>query len=128
MDPSFDFIQGIQQAIRDFSAGWFLGISTLCYVVIQVFRGQAGFNIPFVSEWIENQSKEAKTYIILLFFALAGAFAAFASEKVTFLVVLDGFVKGLALGLGTNGARNAIKQGIDGTNLLAEKKEPQETK
>jgi hypothetical protein len=115
-------IDGISQAITDFRSAWFLGAGTLCYLLVQVLRGKAGFSVPYVTPWLEKQSKEVKTYSILLFFALAGAFAAFSATKVTFTVILDGFLKGLALGVGANGTRNVLKQGIEGTQTYLEAK------
>jgi hypothetical protein len=115
-------IDGISQAITNFRSAWFLGAATLCYLLVQVLRGKAGFSVPYITPWLEKQSKELKTYSILLLFALAGAFAAFGSEKVTVVVILDGFLKGLALGVGANGARNVIKQGIEGSQTYIDTK------
>jgi hypothetical protein len=120
MDESL--ITGIGQALNDFRSGWFLGASTLCYLLIQVLRGKVGFSVPYVTAWIEKKPKELKTYTILLFFALAGAFSAFGSDKVNVWVIVDGFLKGLALGVGANGARNVLKQGIEGAQAYKESK------
>ncbi len=126
MDQSLDLTQSIEQAINGFRTSWFIGASLCCYLVTQVVRGKAGFQIPYLTPWIEKQNKEAKTYAILLFFSLAGGFAAFGSEHVSFSVVLDGFLKGLALGVGANGTRNIVKQGIDGAKTYIEnKKQPE---
>jgi uncharacterized membrane-anchored protein YitT (DUF2179 family) len=116
-------IDVVQRAITDFRSGWFLGCSTLCYVLVNVWRGKAGFQIPYLTPWIEKQPKEAKTYIVLLLFAFIGFFTAFSAQKVTFAVVFNGFLQGLGYGVGAIGARSAIKQGIEGTqSYLANKK------
>lgn len=126
MDQSLDLTQSIQQAINGFRVAWFFGASMCCYLLVQIFRGKAGFEIPYLTPWLEKQSKEAKTYTILLFFALAGMFTAFGSERVTVGVIIDGFLKGLALGVGTNGVRNTVKQGIEVAQTYAEnKKQPE---
>jgi hypothetical protein len=126
MDQTLDLTQSIQQAINGFSVAWFFGASMCCYLLVQIFRGKAGFEIPYLTPWLEKQSKEAKTYIILLFFALAGMFAAFGSEHVTIGVIIDGFLEGLALGIGANGVRNTVKQGIEAVQTHSEnKKQPE---
>lgn len=122
MEPSLDLIDSLTQVFVDFRSAWFLGIVTLCYLFINLLRGKAGFVIPYVTPWLEKQPKEIKTYAILLFFALAGTFTAFSAEKVTFTVILNGFLEGLTFGVGANGARNVIKQGIEGSQAYLENK------
>lgn len=109
-----DLTAGLVQMFSDFQAGWFLGTTTLCYLLINVLRGKAGFVIPYVTPWLEKQNREYKTYVIIIFFALSGFFASFGAQKVTVLAVLNGLLEGLSIGMGTIGARNTIKQGLEG--------------
>jgi hypothetical protein len=121
MDQSGDFFTSLSQAFTDFRAGWFLGSATLCYLIINMLRGKAGFSVPIITPWLEKQPKELKTYVIYGFFALAGLFKSFSVEHVTFGVVCNGFLQGLTLGLLTNGVRNGVKQGIEGAQALRNK-------
>jgi hypothetical protein len=122
VDPStFDMsgvIEGIRNVFQDFNAYWFLGLATLCYLVIQVLRGKAGFEIPYVTAWVEKLSKESKTYIILGLFAVAGVLTSLGVEKVTIWTILDGMFAGIAAGVGTIGTRNVVKQGIESVKAL----------
>jgi len=116
-----DLTAGLTRLFSDFQSAWFLGVTTLCYLVIQVLRGKAGFNIPYLTPWLEKQNKEIKTYAVIIFFSLAGFFASFGADKVTVTSVIDGLLQGLAFGVGTVGTRNAIKQGIEGVQAHKEK-------
>ena len=119
---STDLTSGLVKLFTDFQSAWFLGVTTLCYLCIQILRGKAGFEIPFVTLWLDGKSKESKTYTILLFFSLAGFFSAFANKDVTVGVLVDGLLKGLAIGVGTVGTRSAVKQGIEGAQVYKESK------
>jgi hypothetical protein len=116
-----DLTAGLTRLFSDFQSAWFLGVTTLCYLIIQVLRGKAGFQVPYITPWLDKQNKEIKTYAVIIFFALAGFFASFSADKVTVMSVLDGFLQGLAFGVGTVGTRNAIKQGIEGVQAYKDK-------
>ncbi len=114
-------VEGLRVLFAEFHAAWFLGVATICYLVIQVFRGKAGFNIPFITKWFEKLPKEAKTYIILGTFGLAGAFTSIGDGPVTFWTIMNGFLVGVVAGMGTIGTRSAAKQGIEGIKALKAK-------
>jgi fluoride ion exporter CrcB/FEX len=116
------WVNALQHAITDFKSGWFLGAITLCYLCINVLRGKAGFNIPYLTEWLEKQKKEVKTYAIVGFCIAVGFFSSFASPKVTVSVVVNGIIEGLAYAAGIVGVRNVVKQGIEGTQTYLENK------
>lgn len=117
---SADLISGVQQIFTDFQSAWYLGCTAVCYLIIQVLRGKAGFEVPWVTPKLEGLSKEAKTYIIFVVFGLVGILGAFGEKTVTFVVLADGFLKGLALGVGTVGTRSLVKQGLDGVQTIKE--------
>ena len=51
MDASeaLGIVEGLRNIFSEFSAGWFVGLSTICYLIIQILRGKAGFKIPFIT-------------------------------------------------------------------------------
>jgi len=114
--PTIDSVgvmEYLKQIFTDFHAAWYLGIAAVCYLIIQVLRGKAGFNIPYVTTWIEKLNKEAKTYIILVLFAAAGGLSTLGTDKMDIWVVLTGILDGVTLGITTVGVRNITKQGIE---------------
>jgi len=113
-------IQGIREIFQEFHAGIFLGVAAICYLIIQVFRGKAGFKVPYVTAWFERRTKEVKTYIILGLFGLAGGLTALSGD-ISVWSIVDGILGGLAAGIGTIGARNVVKQGIEGVGTLKNK-------
>jgi len=120
MDPTAA-IQALREVFQDFSAGLFIGFATICFLVIQVLRGKAGFEIPFVTKWLEKLNKEIKTTIILVLFGIAGALASLGADEVTVWTVIDGVLAGLATGFTTIGVRNTAKQSYEGVKKLKEK-------
>lgn len=121
-------IDGLRELFQEFNAGIFLGFAAICYLIIQLFRGKAGFKIPFVTKWFEGLSKEVKTYILLGLFGVAGALTSLGADEVTFWTVLDGLLAGIAAGVGTIGTRNVVKQGIEGIGSLKKKVKEQNDK
>jgi hypothetical protein len=119
---SSDLTSGLTKLFTDFQSAWFLGLTTLCYLCINVLRGKAGFQIPYVTAWLEKQNKEAKTYVVVLFFALAGFFASFGATKVDVFTVFSGIIQGISFGVATIGTRNLVKQGIEGVQAYKENK------
>ena len=115
-------VDGIRQIFSDYRSAWYLGCTTLCYLFIQVLRGKAGFSIPWLTKKIESMPKEFKTYAIVGIFGLTGFLGTFAGSPVSGGALLDGFLKGLAVGIGTIGTRNVLKQGIEGVKSLKEPK------
>jgi hypothetical protein len=116
-----DLTAGLAQLFRDFQSAWFLGITTLCYLLIQVLRGKAGFEVPYATAWLAKQNKEMKTYVVIALFSLGGFFASFGADKFTVTTVINVLLQGLSFGVGTVGTRNAIKQGIEGIQAYKEK-------
>lgn len=110
--------EGLREMFSEFEAGWFVGLATVCYLVIQVLRGKAGFEIPYVTAWIEKLPKEIKTTIIVSLFGISGSLLSLSSDPVTFFTLVDGFFAGVATGLGTIGARSVSKQAIEGVKKL----------
>jgi hypothetical protein len=106
-------VSNIQQIFKDFRSAWYLGCTTFCYLMIQILRGKAGFQIPWVTTKIDGLNKEVKTGIVIGVFVLIGFLGAFAQKPLHFTTILDGLLGGLALGVGTVGTRNVVKQGID---------------
>jgi len=119
---SSDLSSGLVKLFTDFQSTWFLGLTTLCYLSINILRGKAGFQIPYVTAWLEKQSKEAKTYVVVLFFALAGFFASFGAAKVDVFTVFSGIIQGISFGVATIGTRNLVKQGMEGVQAYKENK------
>lgn len=119
MEDSGGLFGALQEMFQDFNTLWFIGLATFCYIVIQVLRGKAGFAIPGVTKFLEEKlSKEAKTYLIHLLFGIAGLLTSLEVEKVTFWTLLNGFLAGVVTSWTTNGARNTVKQGIEGIKKM----------
>lgn len=109
-----DLIESLRGLFQDFHAGSFIGISSILYILIQVLRGKAGIDIPWLTTaWNKIESKSVKTWIILGLFGLTGVFTALGSEEVSFLSVIDSLLAGLGVGLGTLGFRTAAKNTME---------------
>jgi len=108
-----ELVDSIRTALVSFRSGWYLGCTALCYIIIQLMKGKAGFDIPLITPWVESLSKGRKTGFILGLFSLAGLIAVFGSPDWKVMDLVDGALKGLALGLGAIGTHTAVKQGSD---------------
>jgi hypothetical protein len=93
---------------------------------IQVLRGQAGFQIPKVTQFLEKLPKEIKTIAILALFGLVGLLATFGGE-ISFSAFLNNIIKGLMTGAVTLGLRSGVEQGIEGVRQLRKKFNEQKT-
>lgn len=114
-------LEGIKEMFTDFKAFWWLGLSSFFYLVIQILRGKAGFNIPWVTKKLEKLPKEIKTFVILGLFGVAGLLSTFGGESQGFMSFVENFINGIICGVMTIGVRNGAKQAIEGIGQLKEK-------
>jgi len=103
-------IATLRQLFQDFQAGWYIGVATVLYLLIQILRGKAGFNIPLVTKFFDKlPNKNIKTWVLLFLFGVAGGLVTLGSQNPSFLGFMDGALGGITVGLTTIGTRHAIK-------------------
>jgi hypothetical protein len=107
-------LEGLRGLFQDFNAGIFLGLASALYIVINVLRGKAGFNVPWITKQFNKiKSKAGKNAILLALFGLAGGLTTLNSADPTVWLFLDGVLAGISLGVGTIGSRHVIKSVAD---------------
>lgn len=118
---SIGILEGIKTMFQDFRAFWWLGLSSFLYIVIQILRGKAGFEVPWVTKKLEKLPKELKTYVIIGLFAICGLLTTFGGDSMGVWDFFENFINGAILGITTVGVRHGAKQGIEGIKKLKEK-------
>jgi len=119
MDIS-EIVETMRQLLRDLHAGWYIISATIIYLVINILRGKAGFDIPFVTKlWNKIQSKAVKTYIILGLFGLAGGLLSIGQPNADVWLFLDAFLGGIAFGCSVLGIRHTAKATMETDSVIS---------
>jgi hypothetical protein len=125
---TLEALQTAREVFQSFHKYWYLGVAIALFLIVQVIRGKIKFGdfqvkVPWLTDKFNGLPKEAKTWILIGSFAVIGAFASIGIvDEVTLWSLLDGGAAGIILYFQTNGARNAIKQGIDGIKSISKKR------
>jgi hypothetical protein len=104
--------KGLQEVLTSYKGGLLLGCSTLVFFLVKLLRGQAGMNVPFLTEFFEKQKKGAKTGIILGICGLSGVLTTLTTATAPVVVwdILNGLISGLSMGATVLGIRQVYKQ------------------
>ena len=116
-------ITSMRQLFQDFHAGWYIGLATCLYILINILRGKSGFKVPLITNLYNRiQSKATKTWIILLLFATSGGLITLGGAETSIYLFMDGMLAGLSIGLTAMGTRHAIKASSESNSVQSLKK------
>lgn len=107
-------LEAVHEFIGNINAGVYAIVISGLYILINILRGKAGFDVPFLTKaWNKIKNKHIKTSIIMGLFALVGGITTLQEGNLGFWNFIHGMVGGIIVGWSVLGVRHQSKAAME---------------